>query len=70
LQSRLGSALCFPVSVSQGRTPHFGGIHLNPIEGVEDFWHATDAYIYGYPLVTVEMTDAPCNKAKRRRDRP
>jgi hypothetical protein len=34
----------------------FGGIHFNPIEGVEDFWHATDAYIYGYPLVTVEMT--------------
>ncbi|MGY3611435.1 MULTISPECIES: DUF1254 domain-containing protein, partial [unclassified Bradyrhizobium] len=26
------------------------------IEGAEDFWLATDAYIYGYPLVTVEMT--------------
>jgi hypothetical protein len=25
-------------------------------EGAEDFWLATDAYIYGYPLVTVEMT--------------
>jgi hypothetical protein len=25
-------------------------------EGVEDFWLATDAYIYGYPLVTMEMT--------------
>src|SRR5215813_7226493 len=25
-------------------------------EGLEDFWLATDAYIYGYPLVTVEMT--------------
>jgi hypothetical protein len=25
-------------------------------EGLKDFWHATDAYIYGYPLVTVEMT--------------
>jgi hypothetical protein len=27
-----------------------------PIEGLEDFWLATDAYIYGYPLVTMEMT--------------
>jgi len=26
------------------------------VEGAEDFWLATDAYIYGYPLVTVEMT--------------
>lgn len=25
-------------------------------EGMEDFWLATDAYIYGYPLVTMEMT--------------
>src|SRR5689334_3520996 len=27
-----------------------------PFEGFEDFWLATDAYIYGYPLVTMEMT--------------
>jgi hypothetical protein len=25
-------------------------------QGLEDFWLATEAYIYGYPLVTVEMT--------------
>src|SRR5215467_15132049 len=25
-------------------------------EGLDDFWLATDAYIYGYPLVTMEMT--------------
>ncbi len=25
-------------------------------EGLEEFWTATDAYIYGYPLVTMEMT--------------
>ena len=25
-------------------------------EGMEDIWLATDAYIYGYPLVTLEMT--------------
>jgi hypothetical protein len=29
---------------------------VGPIEGTEDFWLATDAYIYGYPLVTMEMT--------------
>lgn len=27
-----------------------------PFEGIEDFVLATDAYIYGYPLVTMEMT--------------
>jgi hypothetical protein len=31
-----------------------GELHLG--EGAEDFWLATDAYIYGYPLVTMEMT--------------
>ena len=25
-------------------------------EGLEEFWLATDAYVYGYPLVTMEMT--------------
>jgi len=34
----------------------FGGLLFHPIEGAENFWHANDAYIYGYPLVTVEMT--------------
>jgi hypothetical protein len=29
---------------------------FHPMEGAEDFWIATDAYIYGYPLVTMEMT--------------
>jgi len=29
---------------------------LNFGEGLEDFWLATDAYIYGYPLVTMEIT--------------
>jgi hypothetical protein len=29
---------------------------LNLAEGLEDFWLATDAYIYGYPLVTMEMS--------------
>jgi len=25
-------------------------------DGLEDFWLATDAYVFGYPLVTMEMT--------------
>jgi hypothetical protein len=39
-----------------GPRAEFGGMLLRPVEGAEDFWLATDAYIYGYPLVTVEMT--------------
>jgi len=27
-----------------------------PLEGVEDFILASDAYVFGYPLVTMEMT--------------
>jgi hypothetical protein len=30
--------------------------HLLPLEGLEDFWIATEAYIYGYPMVTMEFT--------------
>ncbi len=32
------------------------GEFLGIREGLEDFWLATDAYIFGYPLVTMEMT--------------
>ena len=32
------------------------GAFLGIGEGLEDFSLATDAYIYGYPLVTMEMT--------------
>ena len=32
------------------------GLVLAATEGGEEFWLATDAYIYGYPLVTMEMT--------------
>ncbi|MFO1027843.1 MAG: DUF1254 domain-containing protein [Acetobacteraceae bacterium] len=27
-----------------------------PLEGLEDFWTAVEAYTYGYPLVTMEIT--------------
>lgn len=29
---------------------------IDPFEGEGDFWTAVEAYIYGYPLVTMEMT--------------
>jgi hypothetical protein len=29
---------------------------LQLFEGVEDFWLASEAYVFGYPLVTMEMT--------------
>ncbi len=29
---------------------------LVPLEGLDDFWIASEAYIYGYPLVTMEIT--------------
>ena len=44
-----GTALAGP---SRAELGSFLGIG----EGLEDFWLATDAYIYGYPLVTMEMT--------------
>ncbi len=34
----------------------FEGPLLSAVEGGEEFWLGTDAYIYGYPLVTMEMT--------------
>jgi hypothetical protein len=32
------------------------GLLAGAIDGLEDFWLATDAYVFGYPLVTMEMT--------------
>ncbi len=34
----------------------FDGPLIRAMEGGEEFWLATDAYIYGYPLVTMELT--------------
>jgi hypothetical protein len=44
------SALCLSASYAED------GPIFDTVEGAEDFWLATDAYIFGYPLVTVEMT--------------
>jgi len=47
----VGSAL----AISSASAEYEGPL-LRLVEGGEDFWLATDAYIYGYPLVTMEMT--------------
>jgi len=44
----LGSLLPSTGAVAQEGVPILGGL--------EEFWLATDAYVYGYPLVTMEMT--------------
>ena len=55
LVSATGLGLLAGTSVtSVGRAHSEGG--FAPVEGLEEFWLATDAYIYGYPLVTMEMT--------------
>ena len=43
-------------SLSTSSLADMGGEFLGIGEGLGDFWLATDAYIYGYPLVTMELT--------------
>jgi hypothetical protein len=49
-----GLSVIAGTSLSRSVRAEFGGLNLG--EGLEDFWLATDAYIFGYPLVTMEMT--------------
>ncbi|WP_324617732.1 DUF1254 domain-containing protein [Microvirga pudoricolor] len=55
-QAAIGAlSLLAGTTMSTGSQAYLG--ELSGIdEGLEDFWLATDAYIYGYPLVTMEMT--------------
>ena len=50
----VGTRLLTGVSFSALARAEWGELNLG--EGLEEFWLATDAYIYGYPLVTMEMT--------------
>ncbi|TCS04574.1 MULTISPECIES: DUF1254 domain-containing protein [unclassified Rhizobium] len=50
-----GLGLLAGTAISPARA-EFGEGGLQIGEDLEDFWIATDAYIYGYPLVTMEMT--------------
>ena len=53
LQAAAGAAL-YPLA---GPALHALDLTTMPVvEGLDDFWIATDAYVYGYPLVTMEMT--------------
>src|SRR5215471_14640712 len=48
-----------PIAATLAARVHGAGGETSPfegLEGLEDFWLATDAYVYGYPLVTMEMT--------------
>lgn len=56
--SSLCAVLAFGVLLGHVPVAHaeWDGPILSDIEGGEEFWLATDAYIYGYPLVTMEMT--------------
>jgi hypothetical protein len=49
-----GLSLLTGTSLSTATRAEWGELNLG--EGLDDFWLATDAYIYGYPLVTMEMT--------------
>ena len=49
-----GLSLLVGSSISTFSRAEWGELNLG--EGLEDFWLATDAYIYGYPLMTMEMT--------------
>jgi hypothetical protein len=51
-----GLGLLAGSSLSTSSLAELGGELLGISEGLEDFWLATDAYIFGYPLVTMEMT--------------
>jgi hypothetical protein len=51
-RSAIGGGLGFLASMSS----FAGAEDFAPFEGIEDFLLASDAYIFGYPLVTVEMT--------------
>jgi len=51
-----GLSLLAGTSVSTTTRAELGEHLLDIGEGLDDFWLATDAYIYGYPLVTMEMT--------------
>jgi hypothetical protein len=51
-----GLSLVASAAVGGPARADWGGDLTSLGEGMEEFWLATDAYIYGYPLVTMEMT--------------
>jgi hypothetical protein len=55
-QATIGLSVLTGTSISTKARAEFGEGLLNVAEGLEDFALAQDAYIFGYPLVTMEMT--------------
>jgi hypothetical protein len=51
-----GLSLLAGSAIGSSAGADWGSEFANLGEGIEDFWVATEAYIYGYPLVTMEMT--------------
>src|SRR5579871_3480183 len=51
-----GLSLLGGASLSTLARAEFGGAFEGVREGLDDFVLATDAYVFGYPLVTMEMT--------------
>jgi hypothetical protein len=50
------SAAVSTLAISRAARAEFDGPIVRALEGGDDFWVGQDAYIYGYPLVTMEMT--------------
>jgi hypothetical protein len=55
-QATIGGMSLLAGTLASGMSQAYLGELLGIEEGLEEFWLATDAYIYGYPLVTMEMT--------------
>lgn len=49
-----GLSLLASTAISAASRAQLGEMGIG--QGLEEFWLATDAYVYGYPLVTMEMT--------------
>jgi hypothetical protein len=50
------SATVSTLAISCAARADFDGPIVRGLEAADDFWLAQDAYVYGYPLVTMEMT--------------
>jgi hypothetical protein len=53
--TQAGAGLLSVLAMS-GRSMAFDGPITDMVQGTEDFAVASDAYVFGYPLVTIEMT--------------
>lgn len=52
----LTASLASVISAASWSARAEDGFLSGAFDGIEDFWLATDAYVFGYPLVTMEIT--------------